>query len=139
VSGDQTLLARITSVSDTSPAAKAGVMFRGSDAAGSIFASLTASPSRGIFFQWRSRTGGNVTTVNIARVRAPTAAKPLWLEIVRTGDTFTAADSTDGITFKRIGKPVKLTRFAATALAGLAVTAHKATALSTATFDDVAL
>ena len=136
VSGNQDLLARVTGISGGGPAAGAGVMFRASDAARSIFASLTAT-AKGLVFQWRGRTGGNANAVKLRRVRSPSAANPLWLEIQRTGNTFTAVYSTDGVTFKRIGKPVTLSRFASGALAGLAVTAHAKDSLAAATFDSV--
>jgi len=138
VAGDQTLIARITSISNTNPATKAGVMFRNDDSPGSIFASLTATAKRGLVFQWRSRTGGIATGMTIARIPAPSAANPLWVELVRTGSTFTAEYSRDGTNYKRVGKPITLSRFGAAALAGLAVTAHKTTALAAATFDQVA-
>jgi hypothetical protein len=136
VSGNQDLEARITGISGGSPAAQAGVMFRASDAAGSIFTALTAT-ARGVLFQWRSRTGGNVATVRLGRLHAPSAANPLSVEIERTGNAFTAFYSTDGVTFKRIGKPVTLSPLPASALAGLAVAAHKNAALAAATFDNV--
>ena len=57
VSGDTTLSAQVTSVSNTDQWAKAGVMFRDGTAANAAFAMVAVTPGNGIAFQWRTSAG----------------------------------------------------------------------------------
>jgi hypothetical protein len=67
-------------------------------------------------------------------------APPVYLQVSRTGTTFTAATSSDGNTWTPIpGSSVTLANLGGAALAGLAVTSHDSGQLSTAVFDSVAV
>ena len=59
-SGDQTLVARVTSETDADSWSKAGVMFRDSAAADSMFVDILATPGNGVSMQWRNATGTRV-------------------------------------------------------------------------------
>ncbi len=60
LSGDGSIVAQVTSVQDTSPAAKAGIMFRDSTAANAMMAMLAVTPGAGLLFETRTGTGGLV-------------------------------------------------------------------------------
>ena len=85
VNGNATLIARVTSEQNTNTWAKAGVMFRNSAAAGDMEVSLVVSYSNGVSFQWRSSSGGSTSYSVTGGIPAPT-----WIELVRSGNTFTA-------------------------------------------------
>jgi hypothetical protein len=130
---DGSITAQVTSVQNTDPWAKAGVMFRDSTAAGAPFADVVATPGNGVAFQWRSTAGTTPDNVNISGLSAP-----VWVQIDRSGDEFTAFYSSDGVTWTQIGDTQTIA-MNATALAGLAVTAHNNATLNTATFTNVSL
>src|SRR5262249_22413496 len=123
----------VTTVENTDPWAKAGVMFRDSADAGAPFAAVVVTPGKGVTFEWRSSAGGQAQSVTKSGLSAP-----LWVQLVRSGDTFSASYSTDGVTWVALGTSQTID-MASTALAGLVVTAHNDGLLNTATFDNVSL
>lgn len=123
--GDGTIIARITSQTNTSDWAKAGVMIKQSTTAGTNYALLGTTPTNGITFQYNftgSVSGGNYTF-------------PVWLKLVRSGITVTASTSPDGKTWTQVGTTTLTLTNPATI--GLFVCSHNAGALSTANFDNV--
>ena len=69
-----------------------------------------------------------------------TGAAPTYLEIARAGSTFTAYTSPDGSTWTAVpGSSVTVASLTGTLPAGMAVTSHNVTAVSTASFDSVTL
>ena len=131
--GDATLLARVISQTNTGATAKAGVMFRASNAANSSFVDLVQTPGGGVRLQWRDGISGGTTQM----VVGGTYSNPVWLEISRSGNNFTGYASTDGVKYTKIGTvtvalPVET-------LAGLAVSSFSANSASTAVFDNVNL
>src|SRR5437879_5311625 len=58
-SDNSVIIARVTSIQNTDPWAKAGVMFRDYTFEGSMFADVVATPGNGVSFQWRDTPGGN--------------------------------------------------------------------------------
>jgi hypothetical protein len=133
LSGDAVITARVTGLGATDPWARAGVMIRESTAAGSRDALVEVTPANGVAFQWRPATGGATSIVSLAG-----PAAPYWVRLVRAGDTFTAYRSADGTTWTQLGATQTIV-MGATVLVGLAVTSHSASALTTATFDNVTL
>jgi aryl-phospho-beta-D-glucosidase BglC (GH1 family) len=129
-----TITAEITSLANTDPWAKAGVMFRDSWDAGAMFADVLATESNGVAFQWRAGTGGSCGSVQIAGIPAPTPTNPLWVELVKSGSIFSAYYSTDGSTWAQIGSSQTIGFDNHRYLAGLAVTAHNNATVNTATF-----
>ena len=133
ITGNQTIVARVVTQQNTDSWAKAGVMMRSSTAANAIFADVVITPGNGVSFQWRSATGGYAADVAIAGVAAPR-----FVKLVRSANVFTAFYSSDGIHWVQIGTAQTIA-MPTTATAGLAVTSHNASKLSTATFDNVSL
>jgi regulation of enolase protein 1 (concanavalin A-like superfamily) len=131
--GDGSFTAQVTGVQNTDPGAKAGVMFRDSADPGAPFADVVATPGNGVAFQWRDTPGAVPNSVNI-----PGLSAPVWVQLVREGDAFSAFYSTDGVTWTQLGATQTIT-MSPTALAGLAVTAHNNAALNAATFTNVSL
>jgi regulation of enolase protein 1 (concanavalin A-like superfamily) len=129
LSGDGEIVARVASVGNTNPFAKAGVMIRQGVNTDSRNAFLAVTRSSGIRFT--SRTAAGRTTDSIAS----TGAAPLWLRLTRSGSTFTAYKSTDGTHWTQIGtRTISMTN---PVLIGLAVTAHNGAALNSSVFDHV--
>jgi len=131
--GDGSISARVTGQSNTDPWAKAGIMLRqGTDPAAAYYA-VFVTPSNGITVQARPSEGYNTTPIFIP------GAIPAYLRVARSGNTFSAYTSTDGVAWTLIpGSSTTLT-LTGNLLAGLAVTAHNSGALSTVTFDSVSL
>jgi regulation of enolase protein 1 (concanavalin A-like superfamily) len=130
ISGNCTIIARVTSVQNTDPWSKAGVMIRESLNANSTHAFICVTPGNGVAFQYRSSTGGSSSNNNTP---GPTA--PYWVKLVRVGNTFIGYYSPDGVNWTQQGT-VTFT-MASTAYVGLALTSHNSSSLCTATFDNV--
>jgi hypothetical protein len=133
VSGNCELIARVTSITDTFPWAKAGVMIRESLAPSAANACLALTSENGAEFQWRDTNGGPS-----AYAQGPFATAPSWLRLTRTNTAFTAYSSDDGINWFQLGATVIL-NLPIDAVVGLAVTAVNSNALNSSTFDSVQL
>ena len=131
LSGDGEIIARVTGVQNTDPWAKAAVMFRESLDANSRWALVAVTPSSGVTFQWRSATGGTCDFSATSGIVAP-----IWLKLVRSGNTFTAYRSADGGTWTQVGSPTDIS-MGSSVNVGMAVTAHDNTKLNSSTFDNV--
>ena len=129
--GNGTLTAQVNSVTNTYSWAKSGLMFRASNAAGAQFADVVITPKQGVAFQWRSTTNGSCGMTVVAGIAAPS-----WIQLTRTGNSFSAFYSVDGVTWKQIGTSETIAMPTA-ALAGLAVTSVNLSALNTSTFSNV--
>lgn len=132
ITGDCDIVARVLSVENTDPWAKAGVMIRESLNANSTHASMVVTPASGVSFQRRASTGGNSDHTTLAGITAPH-----WVRLVRSGNTFTAYQSTDGAAWTTVGS--QTITMASSVYVGLAVTSHNNTALATATFDNLSI
>jgi fibronectin type 3 domain-containing protein/regulation of enolase protein 1 (concanavalin A-like superfamily) len=130
--GDCDIIARVASVENTDPWAKAGVMIRESLNASSTHATMVVSSANGLAFQRRTSTGG--TSLNTS---VPAITAPHWVRLVRSGNTFTAYRSTDGAAWTTVGS--QTITMTSGVYVGLAVTSHNNTALATATFDNVSI
>ena len=130
--GDGGLGARVTSQTNTDPAAKAGVMLRQSIDPAAIEYSAFITPGSGVFVQYRSVAGGATTGI-----AGPAASTPVFVQVRRAGNSFTAYTSNDGTTFTLVPNSAVTLNAAAGMLAGMAVTSHNTFALSTATLDTV--
>ncbi len=130
VSGNCSITARVTAVGDTNVWAKAGVMIRETLTAGSRHASVYVTPGSGISFQWRSNTNGSSGSTTTGGLKAP-----YWVRVVRSGNTLTAYRSTNGTTWTTIGS--QTITMATAVYIGLPVTSHNASAICTATLDNI--
>ena len=131
LTGDGEILAQVTGLGNTDPWAKAGVMIRESLAAGSANAAMLVTPGNGTTFQRRTATGAASTST------AGTAATvPIWVRLVRSGNTLTGYASADGVSWTLVGSDT--ISMSATVLIGLVVTSHNNALLDTAMVDSVA-
>ena len=132
VTGNCTIIARVTAVQNTDPWSKAGVMIRESLAANAINAFVAVTPGNGVTWQTRSTTGGATGNAATANLTAP-----YWVKLVRSGNTFTGYRSPDGAIWTQQGTATFA--MASTVYIGLALTSHNNSSLCTATFDNVTL
>jgi fibronectin type 3 domain-containing protein len=135
LTGDGTITARLVSLENTDPFAKAGLMMRESSAAGAKNVMAVVTPTSANGFRFQSRTATNATT---AKLTAGAGAPPSWLRLTRTGNSFTAFSSPNGTTWTAIGTAISFT-MNNTIMVGLAVTSHLDGTLATAIFDNVTI
>jgi hypothetical protein len=133
VTGDVTISARVVSIQNTDPWAKAGVMIREGTGTGArnVAALLTPTAMNGYRQQARTATGGSSTSAG-----AGAGTGPVWLRIVRSGNNFMTSFSNDGMLWTPIGGVVTMA-LPATLQVGLAVTSHNNGVLATGQFDSV--
>jgi len=132
LTGDATVITRVSSVSFANSWSKAGIMVRETLDADAKHATILASAGKGVAFQRRPTTGG--TSVSTA---GTTSAPPRWLKLERAGDTFTASESANGTSWTLVGTTT--IPMASSVFVGLAATSHTTTATTTATFDNVSI
>lgn len=131
--GDGTVIARVASVpANVDSWVKAGVMIRETLNAGSKHAFMLVSAAKGVAFQRRTTTGGTSTSTS-----GSLSAAPRWVKLTRSGTTFTAYESADGVTWTLVG--TDSISMAQTVYVGLAVTSHTTTSSATCTLDNVTI
>jgi hypothetical protein len=134
MAGDGTLGAQVTSQTASDPYAKAGVMIRASADPGAPYYAVYLTPGNGIAVQSRDASGDNA----VQEASLPGAPAPAYLQVTRSGTTFTAATSPDGVTWTPVpGSSATLPSLSGPVLEGLAVTSHNTSQLCTATFTGV--
>ena len=131
LAADGEIVARVVSVSDSDPWAKAGVMIRSSLASNAPYAMTMVTPSRGAGYQWRYFTNGNTGSHTNDILRAP-----YWVKLVRQGNSLSGYYSPDGVTWTNV-RTEALPNLTGTVYVGLVVTSHNDGTLCTATFDNV--
>ncbi len=132
LTGDGVITARLTALANTDPWAKAGLMMRESTAPDARNVMLLTTPGNGANLQSRATPGA--ATINSALAAA---TPPVWLRLLRSGNTFTGWQSTDGTTWTN---PRSVTLSPGnTVLAGLAVTSHATGTFNSASFDNLAV
>jgi hypothetical protein len=131
ISGDVAIIAKVESVGNTDPWAKAGVMIRDTLEPDSAYVAVLITPENGIRFQRRSTTGGDSN-----RSFAEGITAPQWVRLERTvGGRIRSYYSADGTTWTpsnlvqvRMSLPVYI---------GLAVTSRNADETCEAKFSNV--
>jgi regulation of enolase protein 1 (concanavalin A-like superfamily) len=132
LTGDGSIVARVAAVEDVDAWTKAGVMMRDGSAAGAAHAFMLVSPGKGLAFQRRLEPGGTS-----AHTSGGSGTAPVWVRLTRSGDTFSAYRSSDGVSWTPVGS--ESISMGPTVSVGLAVTSHRDGALATATFTDVSI
>jgi len=132
LSGDGQVVARVTGMQNTHTYAKAGIMLRGGTSAGAAHVILDLRPNGAVEFMTRSSAGGSTTWIG-----SVTQPAPVWLRLQRSGNTVTAAVSSNGSTWNTIGS--QSVTLPSTVNAGLAVTSHVTGTLNASTFDNVSV
>jgi len=133
LSGNGSIIVRVDSLARSDGWAKAGVMIRETLEPGSTNAYIAISPDNGVVFQHRPMTDGAS-----AFTGTPGLIAPCWVKLTRTGDTFTAQQSEDGLTWIDITPitPVDIS-MGANVYVGLAVTSHNANIVTGAEFSNI--
>jgi hypothetical protein len=125
--GNGTIVARLTSLTNTNSSAKAGVMIKQSTTSGSDYVLIESSPNGAVKVQYdfNGETGSSSYTF-----------PNVWMKLVSLNGKFNAYLSSDGSTWTQVltNKGLPIT-FPATI--GLFECSHNASALGTATFDNV--
>jgi regulation of enolase protein 1 (concanavalin A-like superfamily) len=93
---------------------------------------MVVSSAKGLAFQRRVTTGGSSTNT-----AGPAAGAPYWVRLSRSGNSFTAAVSTNGSNWTTVG--TETISMSSTIQVGLAITSHLDGSVSTATIDNVTL
>lgn len=134
ITADGNVSAQVSSQTPSNPWAKAGVMIRKDTTAGSPFYGIFLTPANGIVVESRAAAGA------LTQQRAAMAgAGPVYLRVTRTGTTFTAETSANGVQWTAVpNSAVALPNLGGAALSGLAVTSHDTGLLSTVVFKAVA-
>jgi|GEM_PF-6224532 len=127
---DCSIVMRVSSMQNTNPWAKAGVMIRESLNPNARNVSVFVTPSNGVSCQWRTSTGG---TSSYNQAVGPTA--PYWVKLTRSGNTFTGYHSTDGTNWTL--QQTQTVSMGTTVFIGMALTSHDNANLCTATIDNV--
>jgi len=132
LSGGGSITARVVSITNTDPWAKAGVMIRDSLEPGSAHAMVIVSPSSGVSFQRRLTADGASESDTIAGITAPQ-----WVKLTRNGNNFTAEYSANGTTdWQMLGVPLTIPMLADVYI-GLCLTSHNVNETCTAEFSNV--
>ena len=134
LTGAGTITARINSVENTDPWAKAGVMIRESLNPDSAHAFACITPGNGVAMQFRPSTGGTSANYNQAGVAAP-----YWVKLERSiSGNFTVSHSSNGTNWQAVtGAVVENIPMGTNVYIGLALTAHNAAATCEAVFSNV--
>jgi len=133
--GDGTVSAEITSQQDTDPWAKAGIMLRASTDPSAPYYAILATPGNGTVVQYRTSEGDSTT-----QLTGVTSGAPIYVKVMRTGDSYTAYTSTDGSNWTAYpDSTVTVPDLSGSILGGMADTAHSQFVTNTAVFDDFTL
>jgi hypothetical protein len=135
VTANASVSARVTSVSNTSPNSKAGVMLRAGTGAAAAWYGVFVTPGDGIEVQYRSQAGDIC-----AQNANPAGGPPQYLRVADSGGVFTAYASADGVNWTPIsGSATPLPDLSGPLIGGIALGAHDAQAVATATFTSVSI
>jgi hypothetical protein len=128
-----TITAEVTGLNSANAWSKSGVMVRGTTAPNSAYVGLYVTIGNGVSMQFRPANGASA--IDLARQTGLTA--PYWVQLVRSGNTFTGYSSPDGVNWTLVGQ-TNVT-MAGKVYAGLPVCAHDNTAVNTSTFANVSI
>jgi hypothetical protein len=128
---DGEIIARIDTLTNTNPYAKAGLMLRESADAAAAHVVLDVKPDTGIEFMTRSASGDFTSFV-----AGSTQPFPVWLKLTKTATTITGAMSADGHAWTVVGRADLPTT---PLLAGMVVTSHNNSVTAEALFGQVSI
>ncbi|MBA7692313.1 hypothetical protein ES703_100880 [subsurface metagenome] len=131
LSGAAAIIAKVESVENTDPWAKAGVMIRDTLEPDSANVAMLVTPENGVRFQFRNNAG-NITDRNFAEG----VTAPLWVKLERTvGGLVRAFYSADGSAWTQVGMGAISMKMPV--YIGLALTSHEANLTCEAKFSNV--
>jgi len=126
--GNGTIVARVTSQSNTgSSNSKAGVIWKASTVAGSPYILIETGPTGIVKVQYNFSGSVSGATYSFPN---------LWMKLSRSGTTFTASLSPDGVTWTVVLSK-SLPTIPAASTVGIVECSHKVGVLGTATFDNI--
>ncbi len=132
LSGLGSITAKILSVSNTDPWAKAGVMIRQSLEPGSSHATMVVTHENGVSFQRRAAVNAVSEQTQQADITAPQ-----WVKLTRSGNTFTGEYSADGKNWQAVDSITM--PLLTDVYIGLCLTSHNVDETCIAEFSDVTL
>jgi hypothetical protein len=134
LSGAGSITAKVVSVSNTDPWAKAGVMIRETLNPNSAHAFACITPGNGVASQYRPNTGGTSGNYNQTGVAAP-----YWVKLERSvSGLFTVSQSANGTSWQPVtGAVAQTIPMGTNVYIGLALTAHNAALTCQALFSNV--
>jgi regulation of enolase protein 1 (concanavalin A-like superfamily) len=130
-SGDCSITVRVVTQEETASWAKAGVNIRETLTGGSKSAYMVITPGDNSAFGWRSSTGGSTSDANGGDHPAP-----YWVRLVRTGNNFSAYESSNGSAWTQVGSTQTIS-MTTDVYIGIPVCGADGSTLCTATFDNV--
>lgn len=141
ITGDAVIIAKVTSIGSTDPNARAGLMFRESLAADARFVGMFLQNQK-VNLTWRAATAWSKT--NLSWNNPPggylehwVPQNTWWLKLVRRGNKIAAYHTRDSINWTCLG--IAVSPMPETVYVGLTSSSHNTSALSTATFTNVAI
>jgi regulation of enolase protein 1 (concanavalin A-like superfamily) len=136
VSGDATLTARAVTLQAVEVWSKAAIMMRDGLAPNARNVVMLSSPTNTNAYRFQARTTtGDITSTERS---GATGTVPVWLRLVRRGNTFTGYSSSNGTNWSQVGTPRTIAMPSSIQM-GLFATSHNTTATATATFDNVSI
>ena len=135
LSGDAVLTAQVLNLANA-PFGEAGVILRNDLTPGTIEASVLATTNNGVTFQWRGSPGASCSYQ--FAIGFQSLSVPVWVQLVRSGNTFSGYLSTNGVDFIQVGS-TQTVPMNPVALGGLAVCAGDNSTLAVATFANVSV
>jgi hypothetical protein len=148
LTGPGSIVARVESVEQTDPWAKAGVMIRETLAAGSKFAAVYITPTNadgtatnGCRFQARSDADASATSdSSVATAEQMAIVAPYWVKLQRdVAGNFTGYYSADGSSWRSMFWNPQSISMSSNVYIGLALTSHNAGATCEAKFSNVTI
>lgn len=139
--GDGTFTARLASLTSADGAAKAGLIFRETTAAGSRYSTLYLFRNNGgsVGFQHKTATNGSTTSgaaQNFFHGSVSSRGIPEWIRLVRQGDIFTLSYSENGTAWTQLSSQVNALAGSALSV-GFVVAPRTGGSAATATFDNI--
>ncbi|MEA3226402.1 MAG: hypothetical protein U9Q07_10675, partial [Planctomycetota bacterium] len=136
LTGPGTIIAKVDSIVDTDPWAKAGVMIRETLDADSKHAFACVTPGNGVASQGRTDTGTASFSTNQTGIAAPH-----WVRLERdAGGNFTASHSTNGSTWQPVGSAIPTNvPMTSNVYVGLALASHDSAEATEARFSNVTI
>jgi len=141
LTGPGSIVAKVLSVDNTDPWAKAGVMIRETLDAGSKFAAVYISPGNGCHFQARTDTDIAATSDSaVASTEQTSVTAPYWVKIERdVAGNFRGSFSVDGSTWRPMPWNPQNISMNSNVYVGLAVTSHNNSAVCQVKFSNVTI
>jgi len=131
--GNGTIIARVASLANTDPWAKAGVMIRGTFDSTSANAAMLLTAGNACGFQTRATAGAATEFTG-----GPWVSAPQWVKLIRVGDVFTGYVSADGVNWTLVGS--RTVAMGSDVFVGVVASAHSSTGVqTTAVFNEITI